>query len=298
MSSGTTSVSSVGSGTIVVLAVDERYSAPACALLASIAQHATPSVVVIDCGLAASTRAHLPRFGGRLGLELAVLPVPPTHLRLLHRMPVSGYFSPATWARILLPDILHHVNQCLYLDSDLIVQADISPLLEVKCVKGKIAAAAPDEFIATFGSPLCSLGMLGDREWRKLPYFNAGVLVLDLAALREEEAVKELVALAMHPPVELWCVDQDVLNLYLARRWCVLDRAWNTVPIRAVLDWEGWVYHGGGTTTLRGRERAVDGARILHFVSSLKPWMGAYPPTPARRVYQHAAHLATEAWRF
>ena len=120
---------------------------------------------------------------------------------------------------LLLPELLSEEKRVITLDSDLIVCRDLEELFETD-MDGAFLAAAPDpDFIGQYNS--------GNPEYRRyyrdvVPlsrpygYFQGGVYVLDLEALR-----------GGFPPGKLFTEaaerryrydDQDVLNLYIRRQ--------------------------------------------------------------------------------
>jgi lipopolysaccharide biosynthesis glycosyltransferase len=73
-----------------------------------------------------------------------------------------------------------HIHRAVYLDSDVLVQADLSPLFTLG-LDGAAVAGVRDLMITTTDHP--SSGVR-ERD-RSRPYFNAGVLVIDLGTWRD-----------------------------------------------------------------------------------------------------------------
>lgn len=178
---------------------------------------------------------------------------------------ISGHVTASTYLRLHLGELIpESVSRVLYLDSDLIVIGDLSPLLEPRpdqsaSAQQWIIAAVP-EFSS--GEHLRPLGFKG------VDYFNAGVLWIDLDKWREADTGPNLVALAnkFGERLEVW--DQDVLNLYFNQAWLPLDRTLN------------WMERGS----------SFENAAIVHFASGDKPWkLGNRHP--ARKMYRHFRDL-------
>lgn len=122
-----------------------------------------------------------------------------------------NYSNPWTWMslmRLVIPRLLPEENRCLYLDCDTIVQQDIGGLFETD-LRGKLMA-----------------GVVEPRKcWENIRYFNAGVLLMDLEALRSSGKVSEMVS-SVH--YRRWGLpDQDVLNACCSNRMMTLPPEYN-----------------------------------------------------------------------
>ncbi len=116
--------------------------------------------------------------------------------------------------RILPPD-LHRV---LYLDGDTIVRRSLKSLWKTDMGKCPVGAAM---------EPTCSrerkkaLGLSGQ------PYYNAGVLLIDLDNWREQKTGQALAAYYKEHGGRLFANDQDVINGCLRGKICPLSPAYN-----------------------------------------------------------------------
>jgi len=167
-------------------------------------------------------------------------------------------FTVTTYARLLIGDHLpREIGRVLYLDGDILVRGDLEQLW-VTDLQGHTAAAVTDLPRYAFNG---TLGLPPDA-----PYFNAGVLLIDLARWRRLEVGERALAFArQHPDRLRWC-DQCALNLILHDDWIQLDRVWNFQSMDLAHVVNGHV-----------RFDAVDpsrlaAARIVHFNGRSKPW--------------------------
>jgi lipopolysaccharide biosynthesis glycosyltransferase len=163
------------------------------------------------------------------------------------------HVSKTTFARLSIPDIFPEtILKVLYLDADTLVLEDLKPLWETD-LEGAILGAVLD-------------GIAGaDRKNGTLPlnvpkvekYFNAGVLLINLANWRRERiSEKSLEYLALNPNSPF--SDQDALNFACDRHWKELDLRWNFLDFcgkRKISD-------------LLPEQRPA----IVHFASAVKPW--------------------------
>jgi lipopolysaccharide biosynthesis glycosyltransferase len=164
-----------------------------------------------------------------------------------------SHITKVTYARLLIPDILPEcVERILYLDSDLIVLDDLTPLWRVD-LEGAVLGAVMDS-----ADPRLKSGELHINELPEVRnYFNAGVLLIDLRRWREERISEmALEYLTYHPNTPY--SDQDALNIACDGIWKPLGDRWNfqcdystRISDIKTEPWPG----------------------IVHFVTHLKPWI-------------------------
>lgn len=236
------------------MAVDEPYAGPLCVTVASVLAHLGSGVgldlYVMESGLATDTRRALAdAWDDRVTLHWVA--VDAAEVAALSR---HGYMtSPAANFRLLAASHLpRDVSKVLYLDADLLVRKDIVEIWE-RDMRGKIVLAVQDSYIQT--------GPANE------PYFNSGVMVIDLEAWRAariEDACLD--AASRHRHRTKW-LDQHVLNLCLAGRWGALPPAWNKqFALDLFPDWRCSPYD---------EQEFMDARRdpaIIHFCTRTKPW--------------------------
>jgi lipopolysaccharide biosynthesis glycosyltransferase len=136
-------------------------------------------------------------------------------------------FPLTTYLRLFAPYALAaDVERMIYLDVDTIVMKDISLLWHTD-LKGAIIGAVQD------------LGLTIDCAWGGIPnyeelgldpkskYFNAGIMVIDVAKWRKENITTQVItALQVHAK-HVVLVDQYGLNVVFANKWQELDSRWN-----------------------------------------------------------------------
>jgi lipopolysaccharide biosynthesis glycosyltransferase len=169
----------------------------------------------------------------------------------------------STMDRLLLSDLLDGITKAVYLDLDLLPRADIGHLHDI-VVDETTVAACPIQPSNAIGGVTSFAGVAhshfpDDREgWRLLNLvhrhahagdtgFNAGVLVMNLRRMREDDFLRQYAGFAE----QFGLNDQYILNLYAGDSFLHLDRRWNGLADRDVLD---------------------DDFAIVHWVGPLKPW--------------------------
>ena len=191
------------------------------------------------------------------------------------------YVSATMWLRIFLPELVPDVDRVLYLDDDAIAADSLEPLWSIDLGEHYVGAVtnvfAPHEA----GRPR-ALGL-------HAPYFNSGVLLLNLARMREDgctEALREY-ALAEH---ELdGYPDQDALNMVLGRRRLALHPRWNCMNSVMLFDEAEEVF--GARAVAEARERP--GIRHFEGPGDNKPWH-LLCERPHRELYRE--HRGATPW--
>jgi lipopolysaccharide biosynthesis glycosyltransferase len=156
----------------------------------------------------------------RAGGAIAFLEVPDARVAGL---PVRGYFTKAMWYRMFLPELLPSAERVLYLDVDTLALGDLAALCELDL--GDALVAAVTNVLEPWGEHWPEkLGLSGPEA-----YFNSGVLLMNLAAMRAEGTSDALLAHVREQADALYWPDQDALNVVLAGRRLALEPRWNAM---------------------------------------------------------------------
>ena len=291
-----------GGEVVVVCAADAGYAMPLAVTLRSAARSLAPGrslrAFVIDDGLGAELRSRVARS------------LPATVRREWVDGDAGAVDAIATWGRMprttfqrllvgrLLPP---GVARAIWLDCDVVVEADLGRLWDAP-MEGRLLLAARDMAVPTVSS---RLGVPGHAELGippEAPYFNAGVMVIDVDAWREGDVAGRVMRYLLDrssPPL-LW--DQEGLNAVLHAEWARIDVRWNVnaglagrpfgrspdlddATLRAVAE-DPWIVHHCGRLKPWRIHDTGDPARarwLAHLDST--DWAGWRPrPTPARRL--------------
>ena len=163
--------------------------------------------------------------------------------------------SPLTYARLLLPDLFPDLDEIIYGDVDVWYGVDLSQLWEAD-LKGLAAAVVADTIIPSLG---CDCPWLDPKtDDGLLPYFNAGVMKINLAYWREYQVGRSALAIAQAEPDRCMCWDQTILNYLLRRQLAWMDRGLNFLAS------DGNRIEGGSE---------VCAGKNIHYVCRVKPWM-------------------------
>lgn len=159
------------------------------------------------------------------------------------------HLSRAAYFRILLSEILPEVDKLIYLDCDLVVEADLAPLWEID-LNGYAAAGVDEE------NPAQTSRLDLDDDL----YINSGILVLNLAYWREHKLTEKCLEWISENPQRNILLDQDAINVSLKYKKKTINVMWNLNPVPLEdLD------------VLKKYPQ-----RILHFGGPIKPWHKCY----------------------
>lgn len=256
----------------IAFAFDELYADHAQVAIESILDSQPPGTRatfwLLTTGAVAEERGeHLRRqLDGRAGLHL--LSTGDEYRGLPVAQPEQfAYISTGMYLRLLLPDLLPPgTRRLLYLDCDVLVAGDLGPLWRTP-LAGAPLAAVRDVYVKTFAD---FGGLPGaDPADDAAPYFNSGVMLINLPEWREARITERCLAyLAEHAGV-LRLPDQDALNLATVGRWVRVEHRWNHMRSWLL---EPAVIASGAAGPSDGR------TRIMHFAGQYKPWTEGFLP--------------------
>lgn len=149
----------------------------------------------------------------------------------------------ATYFRFFAPEVVD-ADRILYIDSDLIVTGDLSPLFEIDFQGYSIGAV--DDYYA---------------YEERTSGFNAGVLLMNVAKWKEYSIVNNLLELAAEKHSIVHLADQSILNIYFENNWLELDKTYNYMVGVDI------------SNLIQKYERLEDSLPVVvHFASHDKPW--------------------------
>jgi lipopolysaccharide biosynthesis glycosyltransferase len=209
---------------------------------------------------------HLER---RFGLKVCLVPA---SLDELAGWKVSDYISLGTYLRLLIPALIPE-PRVIYLDADTLVLSDLNALYSTDLGDHLIAGVAD----VPGGNP-SRVPRHGDD-----PYINAGVLLMDLAALREDRMLEKAKDIYFEYANDIVWHDQCIINKYAEGRKLVLPSGWNRqIPPAAVTENEF-------KAVLQERDLAV-----LHFIGPIKPWQKWCNPFVGKFWLSHAERVGID----
>lgn len=230
----------------LVTGSDDNYAAGVLVLIASAAFH-TPGlrVTVLDNGISAANRARIDAVGAAVGAQVDRIEIPADAFADL---PVRrGHLTRSTYLRLLIPDLLPDAERVVYMDCDMVVTDDLSPLATLP-LGDAVVAAVPD--------PSPEAEELGSTGIARGAYVNAGLLVVNLPVWRAEGIAARCLSLLTERA--LLAEDQSALNIAAAGRIVTLPARFNVYS-----DPAGY----------RDPADIPDPPAVVHYVVNFKPWV-------------------------
>jgi len=263
----------------IVTACDEAFAKHNCVLLASLFSHNPALVfnifVIVSKSFSAESRLKirnsLPL--GNSALYFCTLDAGVT----LPDVPVGCPVTEATYYRFLLAEILpSSASLALYLDSDIIINGDISELISMDLSHHAIGAI-PDAWADSDAPTRKKIGLRKDAH-----YVNAGVLLINLDLWRSRNIGRRVIEYcASNPDVNF--LDQCALNHVMQGDCKIFDKKWNfqTSHLQNVTEHE------------------VKSAVIIHFTKTdSKPWHFTCTHPLKHLYFMHLRSTLWKPWHF
>ena len=165
------------------------------------------------------------------------------------KLPIRDYYSKTTYFRLFIADMFPEYDKAIYIDSDTIVQGDISELYNTDCGEMWLGACHEQAMVQTDNYGTYAEQVVGVSRHN---YFNAGMLLINCEQIRNYSVLKKFgEKLAEYNFVVTQ--DEDYLNLICKDHVYWLDQRWNT-EVYCAFDYP------------------IEEAKILHYIMVSKPW--------------------------
>lgn len=162
-------------------------------------------------------------------------------LRTSSNLVISHHITIATYFRLFLPSILSKVDKALFLDSDMIIDANISELYQTDINQYSLAAVSTPT----------------EKREKTLAlskhYFNAGMMLLNLSFWRERQFEHLFMQYINDNPEKIMFWDQDVLNATAGQYMLPVSSKWNVMS---------------------NNHTNQEVPAIIHYAGIHKPWAG------------------------
>lgn len=215
----------------VALSTDAAYAPLASVVIESILRNSSDDknydIVVFDAGLSrADCEFFLSQVSSCDNVSLRFIRI--RQILDSYRLREFAHISTAMYARFFILEFMKAYRKVVYLDSDLVCEADVSELFDVD-VSGYLVAAVRDTADAGWSN-------IVDNDCRRYikevvslenpyDYFNSGVLLLNIEEMLRVTSCAALLNASLE---KRWrWVDQDVLNHVCAGKVKYLNQAWN-----------------------------------------------------------------------
>jgi lipopolysaccharide biosynthesis glycosyltransferase len=204
----------------IAITIDDNYLQHACVMLASLNANIKGGAHLY-CIYSDLSKDSRKRIANELKNTRLLINFVEFNTTVLPHLPIKpdDHVSQSAFLRIWLPDLFKDLDQILFLDTDIVINGDITELLN-QDVSGYPLAAVPDTGMSA--QKKAGLGLSPDTL-----YFNSGVMVVNLAYFRQHHLTAEISRfITEHPDLcEFW--DQDAFNAVIRGNFHVLDYRYN-----------------------------------------------------------------------
>ena len=262
----------------VIFGADDTFFIPLVVCIQSLVENTSPEnnydIVILANKFRSEYSALLDKIAeGRPNVSIRVHDVAPfisrwdmSKLNTGHRLTSAAYY------RLFIPEIMQEYDKALYIDGDTILLEDIAHLYEYD-ISGCYAGVVKDYNIIRDMSPSFKAhvqGLLGMADTTQ--YFNSGVLVLDIAAMRRDFPLDFLMEQAVLKGAKHH--DQDVLNSLFYGKVKFLPPRWNCM-------WQDRELY----SPVEGGREALENPALVHYTGGGKPWLRGGSVRPAAKHY-------------
>ena len=196
--------------------------------------------------------------------------------------PVARYWTRAMYYRLLAAELLpRNLDRVLYLDPDILVINSVRALYDTELAGNLMAAATHTGLLAGITDPVNRLRL---ENYEAEAYYNSGVLLMDLDAMRREVRAADIFDYAREHADILLLPDQDILNgLYGGQILGVDDSLWNYDARR----FDRYLLVSQGEKNM---DWVMEHTSLLHFCGKRKPWNRSYQGR-FDALYKHYQHV-------
>lgn len=182
---------------------------------------------------------------------------------------VDQSFCTMGWNEIVLSRLLmgsylpESVNRIVYLDADTIVRRSLSELWN---------ADMGDNTILASMEPICNKKSLERLGLSGKPYYNAGVLLVDLRRWRERGVEERLITCCRTQKDLLYANDQDAINLVLQDEVGAISSSYNVANYYEYYPFSMLSKLMPAYCDYEGYQDAIFNPHIVHFMGEDRPW--------------------------
>lgn len=245
----------------VVVTINRNYMRPLCVMLRSLLDAHTGRFIDVYILHTELTGEDIGFIRGTLGEGGYALHPVSVSQDFLQDAPVTFHFSREMYFRIFAAGLLPNaLSRALYLDPDMVVLRDLSPLYDMELADRFFAAAWSINVAAEITHKLRLQMPVESR------YFNSGVLLMNLSLLRLEQDVGAALSFIEQNRAKLVLPDQDTLNALYGSRTALLD------PLVYNLDMRYFGLLSAAKLQRFNLETVRRQTAIVHYCGKNKPW--------------------------
>ncbi len=255
----------------VVFACDDNYAkylaVTMASLIANFDKEKDLEIIVFDAGISNQSKEKL----SRLKNDKTVIHFIEIDPQIFADYPLTiEHISVATYFRLKLPSLLSNYRKVVYLDVDILVNKDVSPMWDID-IHTKAIAAVQEPYGKVVSKEYHEKIGIQDSNHK---YFNAGILVMDLEKLRASNFEDRVVSYLEKYKGNIEYQDQDILNAVLQGNVEYIHPKYNYIPsYRNLLSPKRKSILDSLPYTKQEIVSLKNDATIYHYCGKKKPWM-------------------------
>lgn len=239
----------------IAVAINDAYFMPLYVSLYSLYHNTNSSchIHVLYENLGHEAQAQLKELTQRYGQQIDFIRV---DIKIANHLEYAKNWCNEITYKMFLSELFPKLNKIIWIDADTLIMGDIKRLWVIDIESYAIAAVED-----SVSKEMPKRGL----NWNK-PYFNVGVLLLNLAYIRRHNLTEEINrVITTTPSSKLWLPEQDILNLAFKGRVKQIDATFNA---QNAFYWKkAFKYNGVDQNALFASTPLV-----VHFTSKSKPW--------------------------
>ena len=165
------------------------------------------------------------------------------------KLPIRDYYSKTTYYRLFIAEMFPEYDKAIYIDSDTVVQGDISELYLHELGDAYVGACHEQAMVQVDEYGTYVERVMGISRHN---FFNAGLLLINCHQFRMRFVLDKFIQL-LHEYNFVVTQDEDYLNLICKDHVLWLDQRWNTEIFGEIA-------------------YPIEEAKVLHYIMVNKPW--------------------------
>ena len=165
------------------------------------------------------------------------------------KLPIRDYYSKTTYYRLFIAEMFPDYDKAIYIDSDTVVQGDISELYLTDIKDACLGACHEQAMVQVDEYGTYVEKVIGISRYN---FFNAGILLINCHQFRIRFILDKFIQY-LHTYNFVVTQDEDYLNLICKDHVYWLDQRWNTEIFGEI-------------------PYPIEEAKILHYIMTSKPW--------------------------
>ncbi len=213
----------------IFFATDDNYAPFLGVAIQSLTENVSKEYVckihVLTTDLSAHNRAAIRRSAKRPA-TVEFVDVSEKVKALADRLHLRDYYTKATYYRFFIANLFPQYDKALYLDCDIVVTGDISELYNTELGDNLVGAIQEEVMLIDVFGKYSEVVLNVPRR----SYFNAGILVMNLAEFRRINIENEFIKILGKRRFTV-AQDQDYLNVICYGKSVFVCYDWNKTPI-------------------------------------------------------------------